>query len=88
MKNILLIAATLCFAAGSAFAGCGKTVTNKGELKSFDSGSKKIVVVDGGKEVKLTLSPGAKGADKLEGLVGKDVVVESEHKKVTSVKAG
>lgn len=89
MKSILLIAATVCFISGSAFAGCGKTVTDKGNLKSFDAGSKQLVVEGkGGKEVTLTLAPGAEGADGVADLVGKKVVVESEHKKVTSVKAG
>tara|TARA_R110002049_G_scaffold59851_1_gene161600 strand:- start:124 stop:390 length:267 start_codon:yes stop_codon:yes gene_type:complete len=88
MKSILLIAATVCFISGSAFAGCGKVVTDKGKLKSFDAASKQLVVEAKGKEVTLTLTPGAEGADSLADLVGKKVVVESEHKKVTSVKAG
>ncbi len=89
MKKILLIAATVCFAAGSSFAGCGKVDTAKGELKSFDAGSKKLVIeAKGGREVTLTLAPGAEGADGVADLVGKKVVVESSHKKVTSVKAG
>jgi hypothetical protein len=85
MKQILLSLAFVGFAVSSATAGCGKTVTNKGKLKSFNAETKALVVEEGGKEVKLTLTASAKGADGLDKLVGKKVTVISSHGKVESV---
>ena len=85
MKHILLTLAFVGIAVSSATAGCGKTVTNKGKLKSFNAETKALVVEDGGKEVKLTLTASAKGADGLDKLVGKKVTVVSSHGKVESV---
>jgi len=91
MKRMLsvILALTLIFSviAGTAYAGCGKKVTNNGTLKELDS-SKKIIVVG---ETKLTVTPSTKavGSDgkttKLANLVGKNVTVISEHSKVDSV---
>ncbi len=75
MKQILLSLAFVGFAVSSATAGCGKTVTNKGKLKSFNAETKALVVEEGGKEVKLTLTASAKGADGLDKLVGKSVAL-------------
>jgi uncharacterized lipoprotein YehR (DUF1307 family) len=88
MKHILTIIATLSLTLGLSFAACGKTVTDKGKLKSFDKETKTLVVEVDGKEVKRTLTPASKGGDTAESLVGKAVVVVSEHNKVDSVTAG
>ncbi|SKB01516.1 hypothetical protein SAMN02745166_03392 [Prosthecobacter debontii] len=85
MKKALATLALASLALGSAYAGCGKVVTNEGKLKSFDASTKAVVVVEGGKEVKLTLTPSSKGAEEAEGLVGKKVKVDSEHGKITSI---
>lgn len=85
MKYTLTIIATLSLALGSAFAGCGKTETDKGTLKAVNAEAKSITITVGGKEVKRTLTPSSKGADGLEKLVGKDVTVVSSHGKVESV---
>lgn len=86
MKKILAILTALSLMVGASYAGCGKKVTNAGKLKSYDAEKKQIVVVgEDGKPAKLTITPTTKGADKLKGLVGKDVKVISEHKKVDSV---
>jgi|GEM_PF-674297 len=86
MKKAASILAIISLGLGSAFAGCGKVVTNEGKLKSFDAATK-AVVVEGkdGKEAKLTLTPSAKGAEDAEKLVGKNVKVDSEHGKITSI---
>lgn len=84
-KAFALIAAST-LALGSAYAGCGKVVTNEGKLKSFDAATKKVVVEGkDGKPATLTLTPTSKGADEAEKLVGKDVKVDSEHGKITSI---
>lgn len=86
MKKALTLLALVTFAAGSAFAGCGKVVTNEGKLKEYDA-DKKVVLVEGkdGKIAKLTLTPTSKGVDGADKLVGKDVKVLSEHGKITSI---
>ena len=85
MKNILSILSALALAA-AAQAGCGKTVTNEGTLKSFDAEKKVVIVADkAGKETKITLTPNTKGADGVKELVGKAVKVESEHGKASSI---
>jgi hypothetical protein len=86
MKKVLSILAITTLALGSAYAGCGKVVTNEGKLKEFDAATK-TVVVEGtdGKTAKLTLTPSSKGAEKADKLVGKDVKVDSEHGKITSI---
>jgi len=84
MKSILTTLAVLGLSV-SAFAGCGKTETTSGKLKSVDADSKSIVIDAGGKDVKLTLTASVTGADKL---VGKKVTAVSSHKKVESLKEG
>ena len=84
MKSILTTLAVIGLSA-SAFAGCGKTETTSGKLKSVDSDSKSIVIEAGGKDVKLTLTAAVKDADKL---LGKKVTAVSSHKKVESLKEG
>ncbi|MDA1139808.1 MAG: hypothetical protein O3B01_14630 [Planctomycetota bacterium] len=92
MRYILSIVATLCLmTSGDAWAGCGKKFTDKGTLASADSETKSLVVEVKGEKVTLKLTPETKaiGKDgkevKLADLVGKAVVVISEHKKVDSV---
>ncbi len=94
MKKIIALIAAVAFLAGSAYAGCGKKVTDEGTLKSYNAESKEIVVDLGdGKEAKLTLTADTKykGADgkeaKVADLVDSKVKVTSEHKKVDSVEA-
>jgi hypothetical protein len=88
MKYTITALAVLTLALGSAYAGCGKTVTDTGKLKSFDKETKAVVVEVGGKEVKRSLTPSSKGGEGIEKLVGKKVVVISEHDKITSVTKG
>ena len=88
MKKILATIALVGLASGSAFAGCGKTETDTGKLKSFDAETKSVVIEVDGKEVKRTLTAKADGAKDAEKLVGKDVVVVSSHNKVESIKKG
>ncbi len=86
MKKAFTLLAISAMALGSAYAGCGKVVTNEGTLKSFDAATKKIVVEDkAGKAATLTLTPSSKGAEEAEKLVGKAVKVDSEHGKITSI---
>lgn len=76
MKNILTILAALALAA-SAQAGCGKTSTAEGTLKSFDEKTKELTIAPKeGKATKVTLTPETKGADGVKDLVGKAVTVE------------
>lgn len=87
MKTILSVLCALGVAAGSAYAGCGKIVEDSGKLSSYDSDTKEIVVqVADDKQANLTITPDTKNADKIESWIGKNVVVLSEHKKVTEVK--
>lgn len=89
MKQIIALIAIVSLTAGSAFAGCGKKVTNEGTLKSFDSGTKTLTVEGkDGKAATVTLTPSTTGADKIAELVGKSVKVVSEHGKADSVAAG
>ena len=85
MKHILTALTLIAFASSSALAGCGKTVTDKGKLKSFDKDKKELVIEVDGKEVKRTLTASTTGGDKVEGLVGKKVTVVSSHNKAESV---
>ena len=86
MKNALTILAITTIALGSAYAGCGKVVTNEGKLKEFDAATKKVVVEGkDGKSATLTLTPSSKGAEGADKLVGKSVKVSSEHGKITSI---
>ncbi len=89
MKKFLTLIALVGFATGSAYAGCGKKVTNEGTLKSYDEATK-TVVVEGkdGKAATITLTPSTTGADTAASLVGKSVKVVSEHGKADSVAAG
>ncbi len=88
MKHLLTILTALALTLGSSFAGCGKIDTDKGKLKSVNKEGKSITVEVAGKEVKRTLTPSSKGADELDKLVGKDVVVTSSHGKIESVSKG
>ena len=88
MKSTLTILAVLGLALTSSYAGCGKTETDVGKLKSFDKETKTLVVDVSGKEVKRTLTPSAKGAADVEKLVGKKVTVVSSHSKVESIVKG
>ena len=85
----MILASVLAFGVnlGSAYAGCGKKVTNKGTLKSVNADNKTIVIASNGAETKLSLTTGTKaiGADKVAEMVGKNVKVISEHSKVDSV---
>lgn len=87
MKKLLALLTLLTLSIG-AQAGCGKTVTSEGTLKSFDA-EKKQLVVEGkdGKSVTITLTPSTTGADKAKDLVGKAVKVVSEHNKAQSIAA-
>ena len=72
----LTILAALALAA-SAQAGCGKTSTAEGTLKSFDEKTKELTIAPKeGKATKVTLTPETKGADGVKDLVGKAVTVE------------
>ncbi|HYF34420.1 MAG TPA: hypothetical protein VD994_03945 [Prosthecobacter sp.] len=88
MKYTIAIIAVLSLAVGSTFAGCGKTVTDNGKLKSFDKETKVAVVEVEGKEVQRTLTPASKGAEDIDKLVGKKVTVVSSHNKVESITKG
>jgi hypothetical protein len=88
MKTILCTLALIGLSVASSQAGCGKTVTDSGKLKSFDAEAKALVIEVDGKEVKRTLTPSSEGAADVEKLVGKKVVVVSEHNKIESVKKG
>ena len=86
MKKALALLAVSTLALSSAYAGCGKIVTNEGKLKSFDAATKKVVVEGkDGKDATLTLTPDSKGAADAEKLVGKDVKVDSTHGKITTI---
>jgi hypothetical protein len=89
MKKLLALITVIAVSSSPVFAGCGKTVTNEGTLKSFDAATKTLVVAGkDGKEAKITLTPTTKGADAVAGMVGKSVKVDHEHNKATSVAAG
>ena len=88
MKQILTILTVLSIGVSASFAGCGKTVTDKGKLKSFDKETKAVVVSVGGKDVKRTLTPTATGAGEIDKLVGQAVTVVSSHDKVQSIVKG
>ncbi|MCB1063776.1 MAG: hypothetical protein KDN20_12740 [Verrucomicrobiae bacterium] len=92
MKKILALMAVVALAAGSAYAGCGKKVTDEGKVTSFDADTKALVVeLKGGKSATLTATPTTEAKSKdgkkteLADLVGKSVKVVSEHKKIDSV---
>ena len=90
MKNILSILTVLALAA-AAQAGCGKTATSEGTLKSFDSEKKELVVTVHGKDSTIADTPETKGADAIKDLVGKAVKVEAsvhDKAKALSVAAG
>ncbi len=89
MKKLLTIITLVAFSAGSAFAACGKKVTDEGKLKSFNAEKKEVTIeVAGGKTVARTMTPDSKVTGKIEELVGKAVKVVSEHGKVDSVAPG
>lgn len=89
MKKFLVLTAIVTLSLGSAFAACGKKVTNEGTLKSFDDKTKTLVVESkDGKAATITLTPTTTGADAVAALVGKSVKVVSEHGKADSVAAG
>lgn len=91
MKSVSLIV-ILALSAGAAAAGCGVKDTHEGTLKSVDAESNVVVIVgEGGKEVKLTLTTKTQVTDsegkdaKVSALVGKQVKVVSEHAQVDSI---
>lgn len=89
MKKFLTLIALVTLSAGSAFAGCGKTTTSEGTLKSYDAATKTVVVeAKDGKATTITLTPSTTGADAVANLVGKSVKVVAEHGKAQSVAAG
>ena len=89
MKAILTLMVAIGLTTSAAVAACGKKVTDKGTLKSYDADKKTIVVTTmEGKDTTLTLTPATEGRDKVSTLVGKKVVAVSEHSKLDSVKAG
>lgn len=89
MKKFLTLIALVTLSAGSAFAGCGKTTTSEGTLKSYDAATKTVVVeAKDGKATSITLTPSTTGADAVATLVGKSVKVVAEHGKAQSVAAG
>ena len=88
MKHLLTILTALALTLGSSFAGCGKIETDKGKLKAVNKEGKSITIDVAGKDVKRTLTPSSKGADELDKLVGKEVVVTSSHGKIESVSKG
>ncbi len=88
MKTFLTLVASLTLATGIAYAGCGKKDTTTGILEKYDATAKALVIKGAdGKSVSLTLTPESKVAN-VQGLVGKQVKVISEHKKIDSVPAG
>ena len=93
MRLVVTTLVALVLVAGLAIGGCGVKNTNEGNLKSFDSSTKTIVVAGGGADAKLTVTPKTEVKDasgntaELSSLVGKKVKVISEHKKVDSVTA-
>lgn len=88
MKHLLTILTALALTLGSSFAGCGKIETDKGKLKAVNKEGKSITIDVAGKDVKRTLTPSSKGADELDKLVGKEVVVTSSHGKIETVSKG
>lgn len=88
MKKFLALTAIVTLSLGSAYAGCGKKVTNEGTLKSYDA-TTKTLTVEGkdGKAATITLTPSTEGADKAATMVGKSVKVVSEHGKADSIAA-
>lgn len=91
MKRMIALIALAGFALGTAYAGCGKKVTDTGELKAFDAEKKMITITIGGEDKKLKVTPQTAMTDaegkKAEAatLIGTKVTVISEHKKVDSV---
>lgn len=86
MKTILGILTVLTLSVSSSFAGCGKTETDEGKLKSIDLEKKEVVITVKGKDVKRTLTPSSTGAAEAASLKGKKVTVVSSHGKVESIK--
>ena len=88
MKTFLTILTVIGLATG-AYAGCGKKVTNEGNLKAFDAEAKTITGKGSNKPFKITSSTEIKDKDgkaaKIKDLVGGDVKVVSEHGKADSV---
>ncbi len=84
MKNILSILTVLALAA-AAQAGCGKTESSKGTVKSYDAEKKALVVTVGGSDKTFTLTPETEGADKAADLKGKSVEVNVDKHVKTKV---
>ena len=82
MKNFLGIIAAIAIGAGSAYAGCGKKVTNEGEA-SYDEDSKSLTIEGAKKPIQIQATTVVKNADGEEvdiaSLDGKEVTVVSEH---------
>jgi hypothetical protein len=85
MKKFFSLIAIVSLTAGSAFAGCGKTETTEGKLKSFNPETKVAVVETKAGEKSFTLTPTSKGGEGAAKLEGKKVKVVTEHNKVTEI---
>ena len=87
MKNILSILTVLALAA-AAQAGCGKTATSEGTLKSFDSEKKELVVTVKGKDSTIAVTPETKGAEGLKDIAAGIVLVKEAGGYVTDFQGG
>ena len=89
MKQIFTLVTVLAFAAGTAYAGCGKKVSVTGTLSSYDEDSKSLTVEGSEKGITLTPTTEIKDAEgnavEISELVGKKVEVVHEHNKADSV---
>jgi hypothetical protein len=92
LKSLLCVVVVLALTAGATHAACGKKDTTEGTLTSMDADTKTVKVkAADGKEVKLTLTATTVSKDgsgetvDAKELVGKQVVVVSEHAKVDSI---
>jgi hypothetical protein len=92
MKKLLVVAMAFMLTIAASYAGCGKKVNNTGKLNSFKAESKQVVIEEKGKKVKLKITPSTKffasegGSEvSIDKLLGKNVKVVSEHKKIDSI---
>lgn len=92
MKRFFVISIAFLMTIVAAYAGCGKKVNNAGVLKAFKAESKQVTINEKGKKIKLKITPGTKFYAKeggsevsIDKLVGKNVKVVSEHKKIDSI---
>ena len=92
MKKLLSTLAIVAITGGAAFAGCGKTETDKGTLQTYDAEKKSVTIATAdGKTVTRTLTPTTKATAKdgkaaqADALKGKMVSVVSEHGKIQTI---